>query len=1020
MSFFQSLLKKNNNERHSGKALWRYMLDSEDYESLLGQLRVIEPNKLDPRDAALYYSEWWKRNYDGGKPSKEDVFDTLQGSVKDYYNADDFFNLAKKGAHILGIKWIRKQNTLYFRTLLLQGGLPLLHISNNHGLYKKFLLAVLEEQPETIEDFIFKPYIVNILPISSQNDIIYESCFTIVRSILNDDDTYDKLLESSEALKNISGLLRARKKEIRKTKRLSKPKNYWLLNKNKTKIKLRIGLADKYDKESLSNILGFEASEREYKFFWNDQLVCVFKKLISGSYKTDWYQQQNQDWNEDNKLPDVYVIVNDEKREVNDFLQITPDFSEPSLWAEYSSNEWRLIKGNGTSEKKAAVLFPKSWNTDREAEDVTIYNHDLSWLVFEGEIRLDNEDEERTYLSEVSSFDWTIVSEKPKWMRKANLPVVQKKPTVLVYDENNVRLGNGAYEVWIKEHNSNSVWRELSKINQLPLGCLDLKIIKDNLVAFDVFFNIGDIEAKYTNQSIDSATLTLKNINYLEFSLDESPILKIEGKEDHFCFKVKIEDSMVPNCICGSVGFRNKKKLLFELNSPFQGTVIIDKNGRILKNGEKLSLGNLHGFRILSTQGKEVFLKIENSLNNNVKIIKQIKESAQPIISFQDEILRLFYLGDSMDYKNLVNLKLSEGKGTSSYQVSVSRFSHSLDTTYQHENKVVLNHYEHDLERSEENNLELYAIPLNCPSNSILPISLFQEGVIYGIPNTEVANQFVIVSSKVSGAQLLPRFFTNDPEFQGVCKETRIKEYHDELLTTTFADEIWKQVLVYFNVCLNFEIPFSTFDQIRAISRSEKVAARAFFFLGINQAESERFIQSSIPEMEKDLGICFHWINKDDWNEALQEVSGLYDGKYFIEIFALLSNYLEEIGMPELLKVINYDNIDVPRINNADIAEHRAMLGERVLTELPTYAPKVTNEYGIRIQDHLQVKLLLRSPIAVAESINNIQKEVPIWGGDDYRNIIRRNIQYSQYVAGEFYKRTLLYVLNRIDAQLKK
>lgn len=78
---------------------------------------------------------------------------------------------------------------------------------------------------------------------------------------------------------------------------------------------------------------------------------------------------------------------------------------------------------------------------------------------------------------------------------------------------------------------------------------------------------------------------------------------------------------------------------------------------------------------------------------------------------------------------------------------------------------------------------------------------------------------------------------------------------------------------------------------------------------------------------------------------------------------------------------------------------------------MPFHTPKITKEYNISIKDHLPVKLLLRSPIAVAESINGTQKEHPIWAGDDHRENIRRNIQYSQYLNPEFYNRVILQAL---------
>ena len=73
--------------------------------------------------------------------------------------------------------------------------------------------------------------------------------------------------------------------------------------------------------------------------------------------------------------------------------------------------------------------------------------------------------------------------------------------------------------------------------------------------------------------------------------------------------------------------------------------------------------------------------------------------------------------------------------------------------------------------------------------------------------------------------------------------------------------------------------------------------------------------------------------------------------------------------------------------------------------------PKITNEYNISITEHLPVKLLLRAPIAVAESIKDTPNTHSIWAGDDHRESIRRNIQYSQYLNPEFYNRVILHAL---------
>ena len=315
MSFFSTLLLKNRLPKHDGRPLWKYMLNNDDFEKLLEELRFSRPLSIDPRDVTLYYAEWWKKSYQEGIPNKQDIFKSLSGNPKFNFNQEDFYKLAIRGARMLGVKWITKQNTLYFRTLLLQGGLPLTHISENQGKYQAFLLAVLEEQPDTIEDFIFKPHIINLLPISSQNDIIYENCFEIVKSILHNENIYDDLLGSNDALISITKSLKVRKQQLESKQRLSKAKNYWLLSfkKEKIAITLRIGLADTYNSESLSNILGFEVTEKEYQFYVNEELICVFRKMINGSFKTDWYQQQNHEWNGESTLPYTYVIKEGKK-----------------------------------------------------------------------------------------------------------------------------------------------------------------------------------------------------------------------------------------------------------------------------------------------------------------------------------------------------------------------------------------------------------------------------------------------------------------------------------------------------------------------------------------------------------------------------------------------------------------------------------------------------------------------------------------------------------------------------------
>ena len=354
-----------------------------------------------------------------------------------------------------------------------------------------------------------------------------------------------------------------------------------------------------------------------------------------------------------------------------------------------------------------------------------------------------------------------------------------------------------------------------------------------------------------------------------------------------------------------------------------------------------------------------------------------------------------------MDYKNQVCLELKEGNKTKTYEIN--GFSHTLNVDGQLENSFTLNNCEDEL--------ELFAVPLNCKSVNIDIIPLVRNELSYSIPINDLYSQFIIISSFENGKQLMPRFVNTDENFIGISKEERIETFHTLLFDNNFDQEIWNQLVAYFNICIKNKIPFSTFDQLRAISKSSKVAAKAFLFLGINQEDTDDFIQKSIPEMEKDLGFCFHWIKKEDWETELNAIVSFYDNQYFEQIFKLISLYMHENGFENVLKIITGEKIITQNVHNSDIRDLRSQLGQRVLNELPQHAPYVMNEYGISISNHEPVKLLLKSPIAVAESINNIPNSYPIWAGDDHRERIRRNIQYSQYLNPEFYSRVTLHAL---------
>jgi hypothetical protein len=1002
MDFFQRVLESNELNRHDGRPLWQYDLNTVSYEDLKRYIANENVNHNLARDAALFYAMWWKNDYTGGKPSKQTIFESLPPSVNLTETASSLYELAKRGAMLLGVEWIKRQNTLYFRTLLLQGGLPLKHMSDNHGCYFNFLSAVLDLQPDCVEDFSDRQELISILPVSSRNSVIFESCFAIVNAVIQDRDTYESLFNSNQNLKTINSHLKRQRINLRPKVRLTKPRVYWLLNKDSeyNNIYLHVGLAEKYSNEEMANFLGFEPTQKEYQLYINGNITCVFRRLVNNNeYKTNWYKSPKVVWNGEDVFPEVLVVAQGVTHMLSQFVPVMPKLNSPSLWIKYTEDTWRLVQGNRTESSEAAVIIPDGWDTIRASNSININSNNFQWMPFEGEIEISGGNDCFKFICNTESLNWTIIHQKPDWVEKSNMPIVKGLPRVVLYDTENKRVTRD-HHVYFRKHKSKNPWVSMSTTRAASQGCFDLKIVCGDVVAYDTFFNIGNIELSFKEQDLSKAIVKAEKLGDLEFRIHNDKYLRVTQIADEHCLQVTPDGNKVPTSVKASLGHPGVKKLHFYIKNPFKGTRIIDTQGNILPSGKPMNIDNLNGLRILGNSTNQLRIRLSNYLRPEVRITKTVSE-LQPLIAFDPEIQRLFYLSDSMDYKNEVKLEIHRD------EYYISKFTHSLDVSNQLNNRVSL--------YDSEDELQLFAVPLNCESSSICLSSLVKEHNGYTLPYHSASSQFIVISAPDNAKTLLPRYVNTDADYEGISKSERIKDYHSELIEHGFKRDIWNRLLAYFNICINHRIPFSTFDELRAISVSSYSAAKAFFYIGTNQRDAISFIQKHVIEIELDLGFCFHWIARPNWEKAMNEILDFYENSsLYIKVFELLINYLKENDLEHLGQYISDERIDAIRVSNADIRSLRSRLGERVINELPHLAPRNSELNVLPIMQNENIRLLLQAPIAVAESIVAKDYEYPIWGGDETREKIRRNIQYCQYLDKDFYNKAVLHSINKL------
>jgi hypothetical protein len=1015
MSQFHNSLISRNIIRHTGQALWKYNINEIEFNNLRRVLMEVKClTDIDTRDCTLYYAEWWKRCYNGGFPSKDDIFTSISNGQS--YDGESFYRHAKKGANLLGIPWIKHQNTLYFKTLLLQGGLPIKHISNNRGAYKKFLLRILELNPLNIDDFAFDPTITSLLPVSAQNDEIYECCLAVVKAINSDDEEYLALLEKDQDLKEISGELRITKQSLTTSRNQSRFKAAWVFEPEKAQVRLYLSIPE-LSAEQFSNLFLVEKPDVpldfEYKLFYNDFIVCKFIKRANGNYRTDWITS-NLCWDGNDGFPDIYASnTGGVKFNCKYLITHLPRLDKPTLWSQYSEAHWTMEKGGHTNREEGFILVPADYQiTVKEGlKNLQLYGLNFLWIPFTNIIQLTREFEQYVFKTNSKKIEWYFAEQNPKWMQRANGYVARGNPSLSVYDEK----GNSIKNICLRwRQKPRTTWNDWSV--PVPLGWTEIEIQTEHVIEYEEFFNIGFLDATITSSSLHKAEVELSD-NFFSFRINESAILGIDKiNANKICLNIK-DTSSLPIAIQASVKMAGQSRsLTYEMVPPFQGVEIIDSLQRIVSNDTALQQDALCGYRLLSNQNNLV-ANFFNTRRPSIIVSEYLKEKFIPLRTFEDTINQLFTLSDSMDSEAEIVMEVFENQLYSQIKIksyTIQRYNQKIDWTFDKNQQLVI--------KSGPASVDLYAVPLDCRNDQLELCDLENNGTNYFFRERAGPDKFIVFSSKENDVKVQPAFVSLDPENQLTTYEDRIQRIINlkaELLVASYNDDVWQLFLNYYTICVKNELPFSTFDILRTLGFSSLLAAKSFVFLACFD-ESQNFADDTSKMIENDLGFSFHWINRDHWSQAMEWLCNDSDPELILLLSTAVKAHFDNLNPNhQFSKISNYVLQDSkPKIEpgyhlNGRINQLRGSLGVKVLTELPEKCPKVPEIYKAIIpvcRDTAAIKILLKSPLSVALSIGG--KCDGLWGSENEN--IRRNVKYSQQLDPEWYGEAINYALSKI------
>jgi hypothetical protein len=1018
-----------------GKSLQNF--DEKDFETIKKYFNdKTTLTNIDSRDCAILYGLWWKFSYTEGKPSKEMVFNSLYSTMQGF-SAEELYQKAKEGGKKLGWKWIQKENTLYFRTLLLQGGIPLKNLIKYGTAYRKFLSKVIEQRPVIVSDIADNYEVIKDLPISTRNEIVFEAALNISKAIWDDTEEGREILNLLEQNQqgDLVNTLKRLKIEIEKVpKSQIKIKTFWELNQKsseKANIVLKSVLPDKINCEPFAEMIGIESLElsASYNFFCDEILLVTYRKNIKGDFLKYSSTLTPIDWNPENQhLPELYFAdASGKKYSISSQLKMLPDPKIPSLWVQIEEKRWIMLSKSNHNDENAFVLTSEPNHCNDKSLKLII--QDKIFYLFEikeSTTLLINGNESIYFKLNTTTFDWFIHSTRPYWIHKANMIVVTSLPRIYFYNE--------AGDI-INDHQISKKWRRKGQYvwneykGSIPVGILELQFCHEGVTEYEKIFNMGDATLKFFGSDILKPTISF-NHSDLVLEIGHNSLYNISNTGSKSISLSFVNANQIPKCIKAYIK-SNHGNLLLDMIIPFRGIELVDKADKVVPNNHVFLLKNIDGYRIVS--GEDQTIKFYNERFPKLIIRQKVQSGLIPLRNFNAIIQKLFLLADAMASANIVIMEI-QGKRIQfkAYNATLSYLNEDGYLRQMEDERLLINlkkNVDADIHNTTESNYLLYAVPLNCELTNIKSIELERYNDGFCLPKDVSEQEFIVFDThKDLNCKILPTYVTTNqanivsPLTQEVLyqnKLTRIKEFHRQLASDSIDGSEWQKLNRYIELCNQFNLPFSAFDIIRAACSSSDLCSKLFFFLICYSTtnKNDDFIRTC-GKMEEELGFRFNWC-------AFKSFEKAFDSTIDICGIDTISSILEKSSLivePKFLMFNNNDWKMPERFHlKTSMNDMRSRLGESVIDELPHWRPFITeNRKTIIPIDNKNLKIMARCPIAIAlvklnlyvSELPNLGSTVDLWHLNNQE--IRRNIIYCENLDVKWYNLAITYAINQI------
>ncbi|MCX6249744.1 MAG: hypothetical protein NTX61_03235 [Bacteroidetes bacterium] len=882
--------------------LWKLNITDQEYEELKTFLNtnIIENTSTLywNQEAALFFSEWWKREYNGGAHNKRDVVLSLQ--LPDY--EEELYSAAKEGAKRLRIVYIRIKNTRRLDTLFMQGGLPLNALITAEGVnnrYRNYLNTIIRyicshhlnwESVDFIEKF--NPYIAQ----SYHNTVMYSLTLQIARAIYYEDNTLFPFNMEDEGFELLVKELRETKKESPKVIREVPFHTKWFIEKADNQLSLiyEIEYETIISRNWVQTNLGNpEDPYRTIDIIIHDRLTQRFVRKNNGDYITKINDLQiiGQIDNYIGSTITILLSTNTNKIfNINIPGSDIPDLNEPTLVTHVKTDKnvsrW-LIVNNPVPANLNAIICSPNWSSSSQFEIITFKNETLRWFTFNQAINITSGQEELSfdtnYLIEYN-IDFGIP--RLEWLQKSNYLTVTKNPEIKAYDFDDKRVS--ANQVSINYRLKGDIDWVKYNINQvLPIGLIEFNVrINNQIPVRKKIYNTGPMNYNILNSDT--------NTGIVEWSWNQGEVipinmndgLTIESANHPNRWKISVNQDVLQYSNLIQFEFRSRQdtstRLILSVATPFWGVVLKDPRGNVVSSDICVSKNALLGYRCSVMGVDQIPIKIQYfklSVDEQpcaeevTRFYKGIDNSLQMLASPLETIFKLhrhsiFEFFDKgycrITFGNFLSIKVDI------FNANTEKENGHIYTIDSEGNKI------------DDFQYDVFAVPVDCSPQQVKVFNLQKnnDGGYSIITEPDALKQFIVFSkiSSMDYIHLRPRYHNLDNALNaGDFPEGTIKELHNEqivrtkevLLDNDFNHDSWVLVGKYFEIVSEFNLPFQTFNCFSAISREKKLMTRMAILMLSCSTSNQFKLYNDLSKFESEFANAWHWIGIDYWLAAI-------------------------------------------------------------------------------------------------------------------------------------------------------